>query len=227
MTDIAENLARVRAQIARLAASAGREPVDVRLIAVSKRQSLAAIREAWAAGQRDFGENYAQEGLEKLQAFHPEGIRWHFIGPLQSNKTRPIAAHFDWAHSLDRLKIAERLSAQRPSELAPLQVCLQVNISGEASKSGVAPQALAPLAHAVSRLPGLHLRGLMALPAPATGLDAQRAAFARLRTLFDMLREDGLELDTLSMGTSTDMAAAITEGASMVRIGTAVFGRRR
>lgn len=227
MTNIAENLTRVRAEIARLAASAGREDANIRLIAVSKRQPLAAIREAWEAGQRDFGENYAQEGLEKLEAFHPEGIRWHFIGPIQSNKTRQIAAHFDWVHSVDRLKIAERLSAQRPPAMPPLAICLQVNISGEASKSGVAPEALAPLAHAVARLPGLRLRGLMALPAPVTGVEAQRAAFARLRSLLNGLREDGLEMDALSMGTSTDMEAAIMEGATMVRIGTAVFGRRR
>jgi len=200
-----------------------RDPADVGLLAVSKTQPAAAIREAFAAGLRDFGENYLQEALDKQAALADLALTWHFIGPIQSNKTKPIAEHFAWVHSVDRLKIAQRLSDQRPAGLPPLNVCLQVNVSGEASKSGCAPEDLQPLAQAVAGLPRLHLRGLMCIPAPSDDPAEQHAAFARLRALRDAL---GLGLDTLSMGMSQDLEAAIAEGATWVRIGTALFGAR-
>ena len=196
---------------------------------MSKTCPATAVRQAWDAGQRDFGENHVQEALEKMAALadlRPE-IAWHLIGPLQANKTRVVAEQFDWVHSLDRLKLAERLSAQRPPGLPPLNICLQVNISGEASKAGVAPIDLPPLARAVAALPRLRLRGLMAIPAPALGFDAQRLPHRALRALRDALNaESGLALDCLSMGMSADLEAAVAEGATWVRIGTAIFGAR-
>jgi len=201
---------------------------SVTLLAVSKTFGAADVAAAHAAGQHRFGENYVQEALAKiaaLQALAPQP-EWHLIGPLQSNKTRAVAESFDWVHSVDRLAIAERLSAQRPEALAPLSVCLQVNVSGEASKSGVAPGELAPLAQAVAALPRLRLRGLMAIPAPAVGSEAQRRPHRLLRECLEALRARGLNLDTLSAGMSDDLEAAILEGATMVRVGTAIFGNR-
>jgi len=228
MSVIAANLQAVKNDIAAAAQHAGRAPADVTLLAVSKTVSADRIREAFDAGQRAFGENYVQEGVEKiatLDALRGQ-IQWHFIGPLQSNKTRPVAEQFDWVHAIDRLKIAERLSAQRPAGLPPLQVCLQVNISNEDTKSGVAPAEVPALAQAIAALPNLQLRGLMAIPAPAADPAAQRQPFAALRALLDQLRQSGLNVDTLSMGMSADMDAAIAEGATLVRIGTAIFGAR-
>lgn len=201
----------------------GRARNSVALIAVSKQQSAQAVRAAYAAGQRAFGENYLQEALVKQTALSDCAIEWHYIGAIQGNKTADIAAHFSWVHSVDRLRIAERLSAQRPDTLAPLNICIQVNISDEQSKSGVRPADLPPLVVAVSALPRLRLRGLMALPAPSHDVVTQRAAFAELRAL---AQTPIPKLDTLSMGTSEDFAAAIAEGATMVRLGTAVFGPR-
>ncbi|SOY83004.1 Conserved hypothetical protein, UPF0001 family; putative racemase [Cupriavidus taiwanensis] len=228
MSVIAANLQAVRQGIAAAAQQAGRQPADVALLAVSKTVSPHRIRAAYAAGQREFGENYVQEGIDKIAALADlrGHLQWHFIGPLQSNKTRPVAEHFDWVHSIERLRIAERLSAQRPAGMAPLQVCIQVNISGEASKSGVAPAEVPALAHAVAALPNLRLRGLMAIPEPAHDPAAQRRPFAAMRAMLQALRADGLQLDTLSMGMSGDMEAAIAEGATLVRIGTAIFGAR-
>jgi len=225
MTAILSNLQAVRLAVAGAARAAGRGEDEVRLLAVSKTFAAEAVREAYHGGQLAFGENYLQEALGKIEALRDLPLEWHFIGPIQSNKTRPIAEHFAWVHSVDRLKIAERLSAQRPAELPPLNVCLEVNVSGEASKSGVAPAELLPLARAVAALPRIRLRGLMAIPAPAT--DEQRAPFAQLRRLLEDLQRQGLPLDTLSMGMSHDFAAAIREGATIVRIGTAIFGARQ
>lgn len=210
----------------RAAADAGRDAAAVSLLAVSKTFDAAAVRDLATCGQREFGENYLQEALEKQAALRDLPLVWHFIGPIQSNKTRPIAENFNWVHSVDRLKIAERLSAQRPAALPPLQVCIEVNVSGEASKGGVTPAELPALAAAVAALPGLQLRGLMAIPAPTSDLAAQRAAFRQVRELFDALRARGHALDTLSMGMSSDLDAAILEGATIVRIGTALFGER-
>jgi hypothetical protein len=226
MADIATNLERVRARTAAAAEAAGREPGAVRLVAVSKARPAADIAAAATAGQRDFGENYLQEALPKIEALRGSGLHWHYIGPIQSNKTRDIAAHFDWVHSVDRLKIARRLSEQRPDELAPLDVCVQVNVDAEAGKAGVAPDAAAALAHEIAALPRLRLRGLMAIPAPVPDPAAQRAPFAALRRLQDELHASGLHLDTLSMGMSDDLEAAIAEGATIVRVGTAIFGAR-
>ena len=202
----------------------------MQLLAVSKTWPAASVREAVAAGQRAFGENYVQEAIDKAAQLAglslESGLEWHFIGPLQSNKTRPVAASFAWVHSVDRLKIAERLAAQRPPGLAPLQVCIQVNVSGEASKSGCAPDQAAALAHAVAAVPRLHLRGLMAIPEPGEDRSLQRSRFALLRQLRDRLNAEGLSLDTLSMGMSEDLEPAIMEGATIVRIGTAIFGKR-
>ena len=201
---------------------------SVTLLAVSKTFGPDAVRAAHAAGQRAFGENYVQEALAKIDALadlRPQ-IQWHLIGPLQSNKTREVAEAFDWVHTVDRLKIAERLSAQRPAHRGPLSVCVQVNVSGESSKSGVAPAEVAALARAVAALPNLRLRGLMSIPEPAEGLAAQREPHRRLRELFDTLRAEGLALDTLSMGMSADLEAAVLEGATIVRVGTAIFGAR-
>lgn len=211
-------------------AAAKRPREAVQLLAVSKTFPAEAVLEAIVAGQLAFGENYLQEALDKIAAVAaavPEArVEWHFIGPIQSNKTRPLAANFAWVHTVERLKIAQRLSEQRPPELPPLNVCLQVNISGEASKSGVAPADLPELARQVAALPHLRLRGLMAIPEPETDVLKQRAAFAQVRALFDRLIQDGFQLDTLSMGMSGDAAAAIAEGATIVRIGSAIFGER-
>jgi pyridoxal phosphate enzyme (YggS family) len=230
MSTIAHNLQDVDARIATAAEAAGRERGAVRLLAVSKTWPAGAVLEAIGAGQRAFGENYLQEALDKIAAVAlaapGQSVEWHFIGPIQSNKTRPIAAGFDWVHTVERLKVAQRLSEQRPSERGPLNICLQVNISGETSKSGVAPAELAELARAVALLPNLRLRGLMAIPEPHSDPALQRAAFAQLRVLAEDLRAGGLALDTLSMGMSGDMDAAIAEGATIVRVGSAIFGSR-
>jgi PLP dependent protein len=228
MGSIGSNLQEVRRRIATACEHAGRDAKEVTLLAVSKTFPAEAVREAHAAGQSAFGENYVQEALDKidaLSALRPQ-LQWHLIGPLQSNKTRPVAAAFDWVHSVDRLKIAERLSEQRPAELPPLQLCLQVNISGEDSKSGVAPADVPALARAVAALPRVRLRGLMAIPEPADDLAAQRAPHRALRELLARLNAEGLALDTLSMGMSADLEAAVAEGATLVRVGTAIFGRR-
>jgi len=227
MTTIATNLQAVRLRIARACKEQHREPSEVTLLAVGKTFAPTAIREAAEAGQREFGENYVQEALAKQDALRDLGLIWHFIGPLQSNKTRPIAQSFHWVHSLDREKIARRLSDARPATLPPLQVCIEVNLSGEGSKSGVAPAELAALARQVASLPRLALRGLMAVPEPTTDVALQRRRFAELRALKDELAREGLALDTLSMGMSADLEAAIAEGATIVRIGTAIFGERK
>ena len=223
MSTLADNLSAISARIASAAQAAGREPASVQLLAVSKTKPAAAIRELYAAGVRDFGENYLQEALTKQQTLGDLPLIWHFIGPIQSNKTKAIAEHFDWVHSVDRLKIAQRLSEQRPAGLAPLNICLQVNVSGEDSKSGCAAAELPALAKAVAALPNLRLRGLMAIPEPTDERAAQEAAFASLRNL---LEQQHLGLDTLSMGMSHDLEAAIAQGATWVRIGTALFGAR-
>ena len=226
MTTISDRLRLVKQRIAAAAKAAGRDPAAVSLLAVSKTWGLDAVREAAAAGQRAFGENYVQEGADKVEALRAEGLEWHFIGPLQSNKTRPVANAFDWVHSIDRLKIAERLADQRAADLAPLKVCIQVNVSAEESKSGVAPAQLSALAHAVAALPRLQLRGLMCIPEPSADPAVLRARFALLRELQAALVADGLALDTLSMGMSQDIELAVAEGATMVRVGSAIFGER-
>lgn len=226
MSAIADNLQAVQARIAKAAAAAGRSPESVRLLAVSKTWPLASVIEAADAGQRAFGENYVQEGIDKIAAISGRNLEWHFIGPLQSNKSKAVTEAFDWVHSIDRLKIAERLSAQRPAYLTPLQVCVQVNVSGEASKSGCRPDETLALCRAVAALPGLNLRGLMAIPEPSDDPAAQRAPFRQLREIFNQIRAAGLPLDTLSMGMSHDLEAAVAEGATIVRIGTAIFGER-
>ncbi len=228
MASIAAKLQQVRQRIGAACAIAQRPVQSVTLLAVGKTFGVDAIREAHDAGQRAFGENYVQEALVKMRALGDlrPAIEWHLIGPLQSNKTREVATAFDWVHSVDRLKLAERLSAQRPPGLPPLQLCLQVNISGQASKSGVAPAELPALAHTVAALPRLRLRGLMAIPEPAVDPAAQRLPHRALRELLDALRAEGLALDTLSMGMSDDLEAAIAEGATIVRVGSAIFGQR-
>ncbi|KNE75270.1 putative YggS protein [Candidatus Burkholderia crenata] len=225
---IARHLDEVRQRIAKAAADASRDASSVALLAVSKTFPAEDVRAAFNAGQRAFGENYVQEAVAKITELAElcREIEWHFIGPLQSNKTKIVAENFDWVHSVDRLKIAQRLSEQRPDGLAPLNVCLQVNVSSEASKSGVAPEEALTLARQIATLPKLRLRGLMAIPEPAETLDEQRAPHRRLREIMDTLRADGLDLNTLSMGMSADIEAAILEGATMVRIGTAIFGVR-
>jgi pyridoxal phosphate enzyme (YggS family) len=226
MDTIENRLQAVKSRIADACRRAARDPRDIVLVAVSKSFPAAAIRAAHAAGQREFGENHAQEALAKLAALGDCDIVWHFIGPLQSNKTRPVAERFAWVHSVDRVKIAERLAAQRPERLPPLAVCVQVNVSGEASKSGVAPADAPALARAVAELPRLRLRGLMTIPEPTSDAARQRERFEALRALRDRLVRDGLALDTLSMGMSDDLEAAIAAGATMVRVGTAIFGPR-
>jgi len=226
-TPIASNLHAVRARIAKVAQSLDRRPDEITLLAASKTNPAENLREAWAAGQRIFGENYLQEALAKMQHLTDLPIEWHFIGPIQSNKTRRISESFSWVHSVDRTKIADRLSKDRSESLPPLQICLQVNVSGEASKSGVAPEELATLAAHVVRLPRLKLRGLMAVPELTTATALQRSQFHMLWELFDRLKKDGYDLDTLSMGMSEDLDNAIAEGATMVRVGTAIFGPRR
>ncbi|TSD56877.1 YggS family pyridoxal phosphate-dependent enzyme [Variovorax sp. KBS0712] len=228
MTMIGDDLQQVRARIDRACAQAGRDPSAVRLLAVSKTFGPETVREAHAAGQTAFGENYVQEGLDKIAALADlrAGLEWHCIGPLQSNKTRPVAEQFDWVHSIDRLKIAERLSAQRPAHLPPLQVCLQVNVDGGVNKSGVPPEEALALARAVAALPQLTLRGLMAIPEPAPDFAAQRELCLRAHALFESIRAAGIALDTLSLGMSGDLEAAVSAGSTMVRVGTAIFGGR-
>lgn len=226
MTSIAANLQAVRNRVAAACVAASRDPASVVLLAVSKTWPAEAVRAAAECGQRAFGESYVQEALPKLDALADLALEWHFIGPLQSNKTRHVAANFAWAHSVERMKIAERLSAQRPAGLAPLDVCIEVNVSGEASKSGCLPSEVPALCKAVAGLPNLKLRGLMAIPEPTDDLALQRQRFAHLRRMRDDLNADGLALDTLSMGMSHDLEAAIMEGATIVRVGTAIFGER-
>jgi hypothetical protein len=226
MSIIESNLQAVRARIAAAARVAGREPGDIALLAVSKAFGAGAVRAASAAGECEFGENYAQEALAKIAALSELPLVWHFIGPIQSNKTRAIAEHFDWVHTVEREKIARRLDEARPTRRGPLDVCLQVNVSGEKSKSGVAPDAVLPLAEAVRALPRLRLRGLMAVPEPSDDTALQRRRFESLRLLLEQLNAAGFALDTLSMGMSQDLEAAVMEGATIVRIGTAIFGER-
>lgn len=230
MSLIVDNLQVVHEQIRVAALDAARDPQEITLLAVSKTFGAGVVIEAALAGQTDFGENYVQEALDKMTAIRLEQpnllLKWHFIGPMQSNKTRHVAERFDWVHSIEREKIAQRLAEQRPTQLPPLNVCLQVNIGAEASKSGIAPDRLLPLAQAVAAMPRLKLRGLMALPPQAASYELQRSAFRQLRKLFDAVRKQGIPLDTLSMGMSADMHAAIAEGATIVRIGTAIFGKR-
>lgn len=226
MTEICNRINAVNERIRVAAQNAQRVPSSIKLLAVSKTFPSEVIRTAWRCGQQCFGENYAGELSRKATELADLGIEWHFIGHLQSNKTRAIATRAHWVHSIDRLSIAERLSHQRLPTLPPLQVCLQVNLSGEAQKSGVPPKAVSDLAHAVAALPHLHLRGLMALPAPSKDPVTQRASFARVRSIRDQLVNEGIPLDTLSMGMSDDLDSAVAEGATLVRIGTAIFGRR-
>ena len=242
MTTIAHHLHLVRERIHAACLAAGRDPASVRLLAVSKTFGADAVIEAVSAGQRAFGENYIAEGVEKILALRgwqagetarPDGLasalEWHCIGPVQSNKTRLVAGHFDWVQSVDRLKIAQRLSEQRPPELAPLQVCLQVNMDGGANKSGLAPEAVQALAEEVARLPRLALRGLMAIPEPATDFVAACAVHKRVKALFDQINDSGalaVPMDTLSLGMTADLEAAIHAGSTMVRVGTAIFGGR-
>ena len=226
MTTISANLQAVLARIQEATRNSGRSPEEVRLLAVSKTWPAASVRMAAEAGQKAFGENYVQEGVDKIREVGLSDLEWHFIGPLQSNKTRLVAEAFHWVHSVDRLKIAERLSEQRPETMPPLQVCLQVNVSNEDTKSGVPVDDVLPLARQVARLPRLKLRGLMAIPAVEKDFALQRLPFRRLREALDHLRQEGLFLDTLSMGMSDDLEAAIAEGATLVRVGTAIFGER-
>ena len=228
MTSVIGNLKTVLSRITDACQQAGRPVDSVTLLAVSKTFGADAVRAAFAAGQRAFGENYVQEALDKISDLVDlrQQIEWHLIGPLQSNKTRAVAAAFDWVHSIDRLKIAQRLAGQRPAGLPPLQVCLQVNISAQASKSGLLPREVLAVAQAVAVLPNLRLRGLMAIPEPAEGDAAQRAPHRALRELLATLNAAGLGLDTLSMGMSADLEAAVAEGATLVRVGTAIFGGR-
>lgn len=226
MTAIVSNLQAVRHAIMQAAQTARREAAGIRLLAVSKTFPASAVREAYAAGQREFGENYAQEALDKMAVLRDLQIVWHFIGPIQSNKTRLIAENFAWVHGVDRLKIAQRLSEQRPPTLPALNICLQVNVSGEESKSGVVPQEAERLAFELANLPRIKLRGLMAIPASADDQSEQRKPFAQLRELAQKITAQGIVLDTLSMGMSHDFAAAIQEGATIIRVGTAIFGKR-
>ncbi len=226
MASIAENISTVREEIGKAALGCGRPVASVALLAVSKTQGPEKVREAYAAGQRDFGENYVQEALSKISALPLPGLCWHFIGPIQSNKTREIAEHFQWVHSVDRLKIAQRLSAQRPATLGPLNLCIQVNISGENSKSGVTLAEVADLCDAINGLDNICLRGLMAIPAPCDDAAQQRLTFRPLAQLLQRLAVKYPQMDTLSIGMSGDYAAAIAEGSTIVRIGSAIFGAR-
>jgi pyridoxal phosphate enzyme (YggS family) len=223
---VTENLALIRNLLATTATEADRDPDSISLLAVSKKQPLEKIVEAAAAGHRDFGENFVQEGLDKMQASSNADLTWHLIGHLQSNKTRVVAEYFDWVHTIDKLKTAKRLSQQRPAHLSPLNICLQVNIDDEPGKSGVSVNAVRALAVACAELPGIRLRGLMCLPAIREDFAAQREPFARLRRIQEEMQPEDLSLDTLSMGMSGDFRAAIFEGATIVRIGTALFGER-
>lgn len=226
MTSFATNLLALRQRIATAETRFGRTPGSVAIVAASKNQTVATLRAALAAGLHRFGESYAREALDKILSLADRHPEWHYIGPMQRNKTRLIAEHFAWVHSLDRVDIAARCNAQRPTSLAPLQVCIQVNISGEHSKSGIAPRQLADFAAALRDMPRLRLRGLMTVPAQTADFIEQHAAFARLKTLYDVLRADGYPLDTLSMGMSDDLEAAVAAGATLVRVGTALFGKR-
>ncbi len=226
MTTISDNLQAVKSRVRAAVHATGRPDGAVRLLAVSKTWPADTVRAAWVAGQRAFGENYVQEAVTKITALDDLDLEWHFIGPLQSNKTRDVAEHFAWVHSIDRLKIAERLAAQRPAHLPPLQVCVQVNVSGEESKSGVAPEEVGALVRAVAKLPRLCLRGLMTIPEPSEDPAVLRRRFALLRELRDRLNAEGMQLDVLSMGMSDDLEIAIAEGATIVRVGTAIFGAR-
>ncbi|MBL0423258.1 YggS family pyridoxal phosphate-dependent enzyme [Ramlibacter sp. AW1] len=226
MTSIAANLQRVRERIGLACAAAQRDPREVALLAVSKTQPASAVREAAAAGQRAFGENYVQEGVDKQRELAGLGLQWHCIGPLQSNKTRQVAEHFDWVHGVDRLRIAQRLSQQRPDSLPALNVCIQVNLEDAPTKSGVTGAEALALARDVAGLPRLALRGIMHIPEPAADFERQKAVHLRARALFDDLRAAGFELDTLSMGMSDDLEAAIAAGSTLVRVGTAIFGER-
>lgn len=226
MTTIQKNLLTVRERIAAACVAAGRAPYAVDLLAVSKTFDAQAVVQASAAGQTAFGENYIQEAVQKITELRHLPLEWHCIGPIQSNKTRLVAEHFDWVHTVDRQKTAQRLSEQRPAHLAPLQVCIQVNVDGGASKSGVAPEEALALAQQVAALPNLRLRGIMSIPEPASDFGAACAVFARVKAVFDDLNAKGLALDTLSMGMSADLEAAIQSGSTMVRVGTAIFGGR-
>ena len=226
MTMIADNLQAVRARVSAACLAAGRPLNSVTLLAVSKTFAVPSIEDAIAAGQPCLGENYIQEAVGKIRMLGNARVQWHCIGPVQSNKTRLVAEHFDWVQSVDRLKIAQRLSEQRPVHLPPLQVCIQVNTDGGPNKAGVAPEALADLARAVAQLPRLTLRGLMSIPEPASDFETAKAVHSRARQLFDGLNAQGLALDTLSMGMSADLEAAIHAGSTMVRVGTAIFGGR-
>lgn len=226
MTMIADNLHRIHDRMAHACQQAGRPPASVSLLAVSKTFGADAVAQAHAAGQTAFGENYIQEGVEKITALGHLPLQWHCIGPIQSNKTRLVAEHFDWVHTVDRLKIAQRLSEQRPANRAPLQVCIQVNVDGGPNKSGVAPAEALALAQAVAALPRLRVRGLMCIPEPAPDFVAACAVFARARAIFDQINAAEMELDTLSMGMSADLEAAIASGSTMVRVGSAIFGAR-
>ncbi|TDI78485.1 MAG: YggS family pyridoxal phosphate-dependent enzyme [Betaproteobacteria bacterium] len=227
MVTIASTLQAVKTRIAKAAQNTGRQPDEIMLLAASKTNTAEQVKEAWLAGQTIFGENYLQEALEKIFVLSDLPIEWHFIGPIQSNKTRRIAENFAWVHSVDRKKIADRLSRDRPETLPPLQICIQVNVSGEDTKSGVSPKFAADLAAYVVGLPRLRLRGLMAVPELTTATALQRSQFRMLRNMYDQLRQDGFDLDTLSMGMSEDMDNAIAEGSTIVRVGTAIFGPRR
>ena len=226
MTTIAANLQTVRQRVAAACTAAHRAVVEVQLLAVSKTFSPEAVREAFECGQRAFGENYIQEAVEKIALLADLPLQWHCIGPVQSNKTRLVAAHFDWVHSVDRLKVAQRLSQQRPEGKPALQVCIQVNIDGGPTKSGVAPREVPALAREIAQLPNLALRGIMTIPEPCDEFEGQLAVHRRARALFDELRAQGLALDTLSMGMTSDLEAAIAAGSTMVRVGTAIFGAR-
>ncbi len=226
MTTIAANLQKVRDRIAAACAAAQRNPQEVTLLAVSKTFGADAVQAAAEAGQRAFGENYIQEAIEKMALLSHLPLKWHCIGPIQSNKTRLVASHFDWAHTIDRLKIAQRLSEQRPEQLPALNVCLQVNVDGGPTKAGVPPQEALALAQEVARLPRLSLRGIMTIPEPADDFTIQKAVHLRARAVFDELRAAGLPLDTLSMGMTGDLEAAVAAGTTMVRVGTAIFGGR-
>lgn len=223
---IATRLAAVRERVASAAIAAGRDPAEIRIVGVCKRQPLASVRAALAAGLEDLGENFLQEALEKMDALGPAAARWHFIGALQSNKTAAVAERFDWVHSVDRARIATRLSRQRPATLPPLNVCVQVRIGDEPAKAGIAPADAADLARQVTELPGLRLRGLMAIPPPEADAQRQRAWYRQLAGLYAQLQAEGFALDTLSMGMSDDLEAAVAEGSTLVRIGTAIFGIR-
>ena len=226
MTMIADNLQQVQKRMAAACQAAGRDAQSVRLLAVSKTFGADAVRQAWAQGQHAFGENYIQEGVDKITALRDLPLEWHCIGPIQSNKTRLVATHFDWVHSVDRLKIAQRLHEQRPPQLPPLQVCIQVNIDGGPTKAGVAPGEVPALAREVQKLDRLRLRGLMTIPEPAAGFDAACVPHRAARALWESLQAQGLALDTLSMGMTADLEAAIHCGSTMVRVGTAIFGGR-